>query len=211
MKSYVFTLGFHEDYVERRLYQTHASHGDPILLFTAKPSVGGVLRAYESLRFRASSIGISTPKLVELPIEEPSEALYIACDEIFRLYEPIIADLSGGMRAVVLMVYTALLLSGKDFSLYVQPEGSGLLDLKIPRGIIRSVRYPLSEEKLGIMRVVLENPGVSVDEIALILKKKSKTIMNHLSELKKLGLVVQKGRKSGVYPTEWAKVLVVTA
>lgn len=209
-RSYVFTLGFHEDYIERRLHLTRAQPEDSIVLFTGKPIIGGVKRAYESLRARTLNIGLSEPKLVELEYEDPAKALYQARQVISSLSEPIIADLSGGMRVIVVIVYTALLLEGKHFELYMQPEGSMHIHLYIPRGVIQCIRNPLSREKQEILRIVKSKPGITVKELAQILGRKEKTIINHIIELKKLNLIVQKGKLAGIYPTQWTQTVIKT-
>ena len=208
MKSYVFTLGFHEDYIERRLYQTKAQPEDTIVLFSGKPIVGGVRRAYESLKARNLSIGLPEPKLIELEYEEPSKALQQARQVISGLKEPIIADLSGGMRVIVIIVYTALLLERKHFELYIQPEGSMHLHLHIPKEIIQCIKHTLSKEKQEILKTIMKHPGITTKELAQTLKKKEKTIINHIVELKKLNLVAQKGKLAGIYPTKWTPVII---
>ncbi len=207
MRSFIFTLGFHEDYIERRLHESSATREDEIILFTAKPAIGGVLRAYESLKARAHSIGLRKPKLVELDCQDMAEAILQARKTIHQLPEPIIADLSGGMRVTIITVYTALLLENKKFKLYIQPEGSMELHINIPSQIIELIRNPLTQEKKKTLKTIMENPGITVREIAETLGKKEKTILNHLTELKKKQLVKIKGRSRGLYPTKWAKTI----
>lgn len=206
MKSYVFTLGFHEDFAERRLYMTKAGRDDVIVLFTCKPAVGAVIRAYEGLKLRTSSLGLKTPKLVEISCEKPAEAISEARKTIRQLPEPIIADLSGGMRIAVILVYTALLMENKVFELKMQSESEPAIEAEIPYPVIKLIKNPLSKEKQQIVREAIRNPGITVKELAEKLGRKEKTIVNHVAELKKHQLIVQKGRYSGIYPTEWAKI-----
>ena len=206
MKSYVFTLGFHEDFAERRLYVTKANRKDVIVLFTCKPAVGAVLRAYEGLKLRITSLGLKTPKLVEINCENPAEAISEARKIIRQLPEPIIADLSGGMRIAVILVYTALLMENKVFELKMQSESEPAIHMEIPYPILKLIKNPLSKEKQQIILETMRNPGITVKELAEKLGKKEKTIANHIAELKKHQLVVQKGRYSGIYPTKWAKI-----
>jgi len=206
MKSYVFTLGFHEDYIERRLYMTKASREDVIVLFTCKPAVGAVIRAYEGLKLRTTSLGISQPLLVEISCDNPAEAISEARKIIRELPEPIIADLSGGMRIAVILIYTALLLENKEFELKMQSESEPAIEAEIPYPIIKLIKNPLSREKQEILAEIMKNPGITAKELALKLGKKEKTILNHIAELKKHQLVVQKGKYSGLYPTKWTKI-----
>jgi len=206
MKSYVFTLGFHEDFVERRLYMSRAGREDTIVLFTCKPAVGAVIRAYEGLKLRTSSLGLSTPKLVEISCENPAEAISEARKIIRELPEPIISDLSGGMRLAVIIVYTALLMENKAFELKMQSESEPPIQMEIPYPILKLLKTPLSKEKKQIILEIMKTPGITVKELAEKLGKKEKTIANHIAELKKHQLVVQKGKYSGIYPTKWTKI-----
>jgi len=185
---------------------SRASREDTIVLFTCKPAVGAVIRAYEGLKLRTSSLGLSTPKLVEISCENPAEAISEARKIIKELPEPIIADLSGGMRLAVIIVYTALLMENKAFELKMQSESEPPIQMEIPYPILKLLKTPLSKEKKQIILEIMKTPGITVKELAEKLGKKEKTIANHIAELKKHQLVVQKGKYSGIYPTKWAKI-----
>ena len=66
MRSFVFMLGFHEDFAIRRLASKAAQRGEPILVLTAKPAVGAVQKAYSLLRELCRRVGLEEPSLAEL-------------------------------------------------------------------------------------------------------------------------------------------------
>jgi DNA-binding IclR family transcriptional regulator len=57
------------------------------------------------------------------------------------------------------------------------------------------------------MRVIASQPGSRVEELVEATGMKEKTLRNHIAELKALNLVVQKGRGSGLYLTEWGRLV----
>jgi len=49
MASYIFTLGFHEDFIIRRLMNSKASKGERIIVFTVSPVSGASEKAFKNL------------------------------------------------------------------------------------------------------------------------------------------------------------------
>jgi len=205
-RSFVFTLGFHEDFVIRRLSNLAARGGEEIVLFTGSPIVSGTRRAHASLIDYCTKVGLSTPQLVELPLSDSSLAVSKARHVVGGLPEPIIADLSGGMRAVVIAVLIALFTSGKVFELFVSPESGEAEELWIPAGVARALSS-LSSEKREILSFIARNEYCDAEAIAHRLGRSSKTVRNHLSELKKMGLVASQGRRGGLKLTSWGKAI----
>lgn len=58
------------------------------------------------------------------------------------------------------------------------------------------------------MLEIAKNPGISVEGLARRLGKPAKTVKNHLSELKSMGLVASHGRGAPLEVTRWGAVLV---
>lgn len=206
MRSFVFTLGFHEDLVIRRLTFKAARPGEPILVFTAEPLVGGVERAFSALRDYCSRVGLSDPSLVTLPSEDIPRALVVARAGVAGLPEPVVAELGGGMRYLLIIVFTALLLEHKGFELYVTHEGGGG-ELHMPSGVLRALRG-LSEEKMRMLKVIASRPGIGVEALARTLAKSPKTVRNHLTDLKRMGLVASSGRGAPLRLTTWGNAIV---
>jgi len=98
VRSFVFTLGFHEDFAIRRLASKAARRGEPILVLTAKPAVGAVQKAFNSLREFCLRVGLEEPRLAELDLSDGARALVEARTLIGQLPGLIVADVSGGSR-----------------------------------------------------------------------------------------------------------------
>ncbi|MCC6065934.1 MAG: CRISPR-associated CARF protein Csa3 [Thermofilum sp.] len=205
-RSFVFSLGFHEDFVIRRLSSLAARKGEEIVLFTGSPVVPGTRRAYTSLLDYCTRVGLEAPRLVELPLSDAPQAVSTAVRVVSGLREPIVADLGGGMRAVVVAVLLALMTSGKAFELYVSSEGGEAEELRIPAGVARALSS-LSAEKREILSVIARSEGCTAEFIAGRTGKALKTVRNHLSELKRMSLVASTGRRGGYKLTSWGRAV----
>lgn len=205
MRSFVFTLGFHEDHVIRRLHSHNALSEDVIVLFTVSPISPAVRRAFEGVRGYALRTGLSEPKLVEVPLNPP-DGIFTIMGFLRSIPKPFIVDLSGGMRALGVFVIVSLMLMGEDVDLYLQPEGGEVGEVHVPRELFEFMRRPLSDAELEVLRVICKSPGVTVEELAEFTGKSEKTVRNLLIRLRKL-LIVQRGRYAGLYPTKWVKVV----
>ncbi len=199
-------MGFHEDHIVRRLHQSSASVDDDIIVFTVKPIQGAVKRAFEGLVGYTRSVRLKYPELVEVPLASTPEALKIIVDVLSGKQEPFIVDLSGGMRALGVLVLTALLVMNIKADIYVQPEAGDVNEVKIPKELFEYLEKPLTIEEQSILREIIMNPGITIEELAARQGKSVRTIRNSLTRLRKL-LVVQKGRKAGLYPTKWTQIL----
>jgi len=206
MTTFIFTLGFHEDHIVRRLHQSSATIDDEILVFTAKPAQGAVKRAYEGLIGYTRSVRLRYPKLVEVPLESTPEALKIIIEALGDKQEPFIVDLSGGMRAIGILVLTALLIMKVKADIYIQPEAGEVNEVKIPKELFEYLEKPLTIEEQNILREIVMNPGITIEELATKQRKSPRTIRNTLTRLRKL-LIIQKGRKAGLYPTKWTQII----
>ena len=202
MASYIFTLGFHEDFILRRLVSEKAQHGSRVVIFTVKPITGATKTAYQNLVTYCTRMGLSSPELVELSIGEAEDIILSALDTIQTLEEPIIADLTGGMRILVIAVYTALIASKKRFRAYIATEGEQKAEIKIESTHIGAITKELPEEKKKILETIVINPGITPAQLAKNLGKSEKTIANHITELKKLNLVITRGKTNNIYPTK---------
>ena len=207
MRSFIFTLGFHEDFILRRLSQKGAIPGEPIVVFTAHPLVSGVVRAFDSLVSFCSRLGLEKPTMIPLDLSSVAESMVKARSVITALPKPIVADLGGGFRSLVILVFLVLLTTTDDFELYISVEGGEGMELHIPSGVAKALRR-FSPEKEEILRAISQNPGIRVEGLSLMLGKSPKTIRNHLSELKKMGLVIARGRGAPLKLTDWGKALV---
>ncbi|MEM4847947.1 MAG: hypothetical protein QW794_09350 [Thermosphaera sp.] len=75
MRSFVFTLGFHEDFILQRLSRKAAQPCEKVLMLTASPVVGGVRSAFNSLVEQYGRLGLGAPELVTLDSTDEARAL----------------------------------------------------------------------------------------------------------------------------------------
>lgn len=207
VRAFIFTLGFHEDFILRKLRKRGALPDEPIVVFTAEPINSGVYNAYSSLRAYCAHMGLSEPRLVTLNLRDIASSLIKARHVINNLPKPIIVDIAGGFRSLGILVFIALLVSTDDFELDVSIETGGEEALHIPRKIIKALRK-ISPEKTKILREIYRSPGIRIEDLSRRMERSIKTIRNHISELKAMGLVTVRGRGGPLQLTNWGKVLV---
>jgi len=204
----LFTLGFHADHVLRRLMMVGNEDVERILIVTAKPVVRAVRQAFHEIASLCDRMYLPTPQLLELPIDDPGTSVAFLYREI-KDRSHIVADLSGGMRPVVVVTLLALLLAtGRSYvELYVSGEREDAPVARIPLNIFNYVLTKnMSEEKLEILDIVWKVPGLSKHDLAQYLNKSDRTIRAHLSELKRYELIEDRGSK-GLHPTTWTKLV----
>lgn len=205
MRVFVITLGFHEDHAIRLLTSSGAASDDRVVVLTAKPVVPAVRRAYEGLRAFAMRVGVGEPEIVEVPPE-----LAEGVESILKVFEgagELVLGLSGGMRYLIVFTLVALVLSGKPATIHIYPEGGEVPEVVIPKDAVASLRRLPTDAELRILKEVVSNPGITDEEVAERIERKVKTVKNVVSELVKSGLIVRKGRRGGLYPTEWGALI----
>ncbi len=212
-RLFVATLGFNETYIVNTLHRYGASRGDGLLVVTLSPIVGGVRKALNNLNGIASVMGFTIHGVIEVDRGDAASSITSIIERLQDTvekngYKQVIADLTGGPRIVVVSTLIALIASSNSLRIEVrvQDETGGEGDLRFNMDLLRAVLTGLGE-KGRILAYVASNPGASPGEIAEALGLAPKTVLNYLTYLKKLGLVAQKGRGRGVYPTEWGLLL----
>lgn len=205
-RRFIISLGFHEDRAIRRLMASSASKDDEVVLITASSS-SGVLRAYDSLVSFCRRAGLREPKLVEVPTDLYEGVAKIA-ELVLGSEGPVVMDLSGGMRYLAVLGMLALFLARRRAVVYVQPEGEGQ-ELEIPESVMDLARISLQDLERSILKVVAGSEGVGVEDVARSLGRSPKTVANAVSRLQKLGLVVRRGRSSGLYLTSVGRLAVL--
>lgn len=207
-RTFLFILGYHEDYIIRRLHRNHASRPDTIALISQTPLTGALRRSYLNLEAYLVKIGLGSPKLIQVRLTDMDEVIPAISRELGKLPQPIILDLTGGDRLLATITLLVLLAARRQVEIYVQPETGEPLEVRIPHQIIKLTYNPLTEEKKKILQTIIENPGITVEELARIHSKTWKTMKNYVNQLKRNELVVQKGRRATLYPTQWARIVV---
>ena len=207
MRLFIFPIGSHEDFAIRTLNKFSASKEDKIIAITLSPAVNATKNAFNSLSLNAQRIGISDINLIEIDSTDFSKVVMTIIkkfNELNIIPEQIIIDTSGGLRIFDLaLFFSGFLLSLKGFksTLIIQPESANYettsLDLRDLLNILR-----LDASSIEIINQVDVNEGSTIEELSAKLNVADKTIRNKISELKKLNLIMQKGRGQGIYLTD---------
>jgi len=207
LRLFIFPIGFHEDFAIRTLNKFSASKEDKIIAITLSPAVNATKNAFNSLSLNAQRIGISDINLIEIDSTDFSKVVMTIIkkfNELNIIPEQIIIDTSGGLRIFDLaLFFSGFLLSLKGFksTLIIQPESANYettsLDLRDLLNILR-----LDASSIEIINQVDVNEGSTIEELSAKLNVADKTIRNKISELKKLNLIMQKGRGQGIYLTD---------
>ena len=205
MKSYLFTIGIHEDFAIRRLVSTRASKEDLVLALVKSPMTGGNRRAIMGLNAVMSKMGLKDVIVKEVRVEG---GLFDVVDEVGEVLrevkDPLIVDVSGGeSKMLVLGVVIALAVNGRVGKVYVEEEDEEGFHIEDLRTAVEGI----TGEMMRVLKVVTERPGIRHEEIAEVTGKKLKTVMNLVGVLKKKRLVYQKGRGEGIYPTKLGVVV----
>ncbi|RLF00258.1 MAG: hypothetical protein DRJ63_03100, partial [Thermoprotei archaeon] len=182
MHTLFFTLGFDEKFILRWLTKLPLTEKDQIVLLTAHPLNPKVQEAKRSIDlFLLKSTPIQT-KLYPIKLEDFTQAV--------KQIKQIIAKhaqqakqvkfiLSGGMRALILATYTAIILSQKILKekqkqIIVDLENlEGYIQLPDITKVIKPVQ--LTKEKIEILQLI-ENQPLTAKQITNKLNKDTSTI-----------------------------------
>ncbi|MEM4717796.1 MAG: CRISPR-associated CARF protein Csa3 [Desulfurococcaceae archaeon] len=206
-RVFISPLGFHEDFLLRSLVEFKAVNRDIVYTVTCSPLIGGVKRAFDSLIALSSKQGFPTPQLVELDCSNFYESIRRLREILGKhLEDTVIFCAGGGLRFLTLVVLISLFFLRKPFTLHYEPE-TGVNEFTIKPEFFHNIFEDLDQAERKTLNIVIKNPGANIREISKTLNIKEKTARNIVTRLKKRGLVVKKGRKEGVEPTEIADAL----
>jgi CRISPR locus-related DNA-binding protein len=194
MKSYFVTLGFNESYLLRLLNETSAQKEDKLLIVVPSPIVEGTKAAIENLRIQTLRLRYPNPEVIEIKINTFDDILSQLLDNLLPLQEPIISDLTMGMRLMDALILIAILVSRKKFTIYLRDENGGSRVVSFNSSDINALFKEYSSEEFKMLYTIFKNNTISTFELSKILGKSEKTIQNKISELKKLGILTQKGK-----------------
>ncbi|MEM1767883.1 MAG: CRISPR-associated CARF protein Csa3 [Desulfurococcaceae archaeon] len=201
-RIFIAPLGFHEDIILRSLIALRASCNDIVYVITCEPVSGAVKRAFDSLIALTSRQGFPQPLLIELDCNSFYASVKKVRD-VLKKHESdeIILCTGGGLRALTLITLLSLISLKRVFTLHYEPE-TGVEKFTIRQEFFLNIFKDLSKAERKALELVIKQPGISVKELSTILNIKEKTVRNLITRLKKRGLVVKKGRREGVEPSE---------
>ncbi|MEB3780367.1 MAG: CRISPR-associated CARF protein Csa3 [Desulfurococcales archaeon] len=213
-RLFLLTLGFHENFALRRLTGHGATRGDGVLAVTLKPLHGGAKSAFQALSMFASRMGVEDISVLEVEPEDLGSASYVIAGALIKAsrekgYNSIIADLTGGPRFIVVSTLISLIVVSHrlNVDIYVQSDTGGEWEHRIPGKVIEALMAVPSSDKLKLLKAIVAKPGSTPSELSYNLGLSQKTVLNYASQLKKQGLIVQKGRGAGYYPTPWGMLI----
>lgn len=208
------TIGFEEKFALRALIRVGLEPKDAIIILTG-PLVEKTVKAIDTLRKFLDYI-----PSIELDIHEVEDVHYFvsAVYTIKRLlaklaneYDKVYLILSGGMRALILEVFTAYLLLPRELTRKVSVE-LDTEDLKgtisIPQGLPTLLLPVYLGAKYEVLKVVVKNNGATIDELVKTTGRDSSTIRKYLNFLEGLGLITVKRRPLRAMPTDLARLMV---
>jgi len=205
LRVFIFTLGFHEDHAIRLLTSSGASIDDKVVILTESPLITATKKAIEGLKAFTTKAGIGEPLVVKVPpsVNEGISTIL----KVFSYDAEYVLGLLGGTEYLIVFTLIALVLSGRNAKIYVYPEGSNTPEILIDKYVLTTLRRLPTEAELKVLNEIVKAPGITDEEIATIIGRKVKSVRNIVTELNRLGLIIKRGRRGGIYPTEWGKVI----
>jgi len=193
VKLLVTTLGFDEKFAIRAAFSMGLSSKDKVLIITA-PLTYQTERALISLKeFFLNSLKVSEFRVLEINPLDFFHSIVKIINILSNLKaDEIVVNLSGGMRAIILETFLALLALNKKVSFEIELENfSG--KLSFTSNIIKAL---YSRKKLNLLRYI-GNDWITVSSVikrVSPLMSKS-TIYYKLKKLEEMGLIEVKGLK----------------
>ena len=214
---FVLTLGFEEKYAVRMITRHGLDKGDRLLIITG-PRVEKSEKAISYLkefvnRYYPQEVGIEAIEVNVKDWLEATKTIKVTIVEQAKEFDRVIVNMSGGMRALVLATFCAIILAEKelrDKKLRVELEledGSAIVE--VPHELFKAMRaiIQLSPEKFEILQR-LTISEMTVSELARELGRDVSTIRRHILDLEKAELVkISKGRPYKVKVTREAELL----
>jgi len=197
-KALILTLGFDEKFCYRAILRHGIKEGDKIVVFSASKEER-VKKAFEMIKnFVEKSYGREVEiRFFEVDVKQIAKAINFV-QQIIREYKhmEIIANLSGGMRALVIVVLFALLLeSENNVSLEIELEDfSGIVEL--PKALLNAklIFKELSYERKKILKHISQGCS-TIEELCSEISKDETTLRRHVAVLEKLGMINVEKRK----------------
>jgi len=118
-------LGFTESYLIKLLNETSAQREDKLVVVVPSPITSGTQSTLESIKAQAARLNYPLPEVHEIEISNFDSAFSQILDHLLPLPEPIVSDLTLGMRLMNTLILLAIIVSGKRFTIYIREGGGG--------------------------------------------------------------------------------------
>jgi len=213
-RALVASFGFDEKFVVRAIIRHGIGGGDLVVLVTATPTEK-TLSAYKYVadiagkvdaRVELYALGEKVYDFTTLAVEAKKLLTKLA-----REYERVTLLLSGGMRVIVLGLYTAALALPEEVKekivVELDTEDRGVR-VEIPREVVELFKMPELGAKRQLLELIVREPGQTIEQLAKKLGKDESTVRRQLQTLVEQKLVKLDGRPTKPQPTPAAKILV---
>jgi CRISPR-associated protein Csa3 len=191
----IATLGFDEKFCYRAILRHGIKEGDEIVLITAE-IVDKVEKAYDWIKklVQTSFSDKVAVRLLQLDVKSVEKSIKAVSELVDSAEGRLIVNLSGGMRALVIIVLIACIMKArKDMTIEIETEDFSSL-LLISNGLLRVIREPPSNIHLEILNLV-KNGVRKAESISRELKRDTSTVRRHLAELERMGLIEAEKKK----------------
>jgi len=210
-KLYVSTLGFEEKFTIRGLLRASLNPGDFIHVFLAEPLEDKAKNALEIVKkFVEEYLGFIELRYTVLPVIEYSKAIGKAV-KVFKMYnnvDLVILNLSGGMRALILEVLAASLITLNPARTTIE------IELESLKGYIRApltllTHIPPTSEEEELLRKISEG-NTTLESLAKGLNQPKSTIHRRVRKLIDKGLLSEEhyGRKTYYKLTDLGRIYI---
>jgi len=199
MRLIILTLGFDEKFAVRGILRYAPKPNDVIAIVTASPLVEKAEKALKTLLdILKSYAGIENIEIVEVDISNPESAKHKIKELISNHPKQdceLVANLSGGMRALILITLSAVLSSDRNALIELETEN---LENVITLTSEFFKPEPVDESDKRLLRKVHELGEVKLDEFTEIIGKSRTTTYRILKKLVNAGYLEERKVGRGV-------------
>ncbi len=196
MRLIILTLGFDEKFAVRGILRYAPKPDDTVMIITASPLVEKAEKALKTLlNILKSYAGIENIEVVEIDVSNPESAKHKIKEYISKYKCELIANLSGGMRALILITLAAVLSSNRNALIELETENLENIITLAPEFFKPE---PIDESDIRVLRKVAEIGEVKLDEFAEVIGKSRTTTYRILKKLVNTGYLEEKKIGRGV-------------
>lgn len=198
LDALIMTLGFEAGPLIRSVASYNLRKGASIIILTPSFKDERAERAYSEFKricdmiLKEASINFQK---IEVDLTEFAKAVkHIKAILSEFVCKQVAFCFSGGMRALSFAVFVAYLLLEWQYPPNVEVHLEGRYERLVIPPLNEIIKVNVSEEKLAILRLLLQHGKLSAGNIAILLQKDRSTIHRHIISLIECGLIKQKGK-----------------